>query len=367
MYPSFKIAVLAILPLLAMRARADTPPQLEVAVADPNAPLTFIAYGDTRFTQREGVANAIARRALVARVASERPAALFIGGDLVYQGSDTEDYESYKAETAVWAKAKIPIFPALGNHEFRGCDMDASPCLVNWWRAAAPSAVASFRWYSVTLGPKILVLVLDSDSSLKPGSEQRTWFEQQMTNAASAKEFVFVVLHYPPVRDPVFPRAKDEKEVARYLSNRAPSFHARIVVVSSHIHNYERFFRGEVTYLVSGGGGAKPVPVLRMFGELSKLGTAENFHYIRFRLESGNLQGTVVRFDPERPAETAWTEPDHFDIKARDSLPPGKKGLVSASRRRRLAHLKVSGLLVKFPAEGIGHSAPANNHNSGDN
>jgi hypothetical protein len=197
---------------------------------------------------------------------------------------------------------------------------------MNWWKAAAPSAVRSFRWYSVTVGPKILVLVLDSDSPLEPGSAQRTWFEQQMTSAGSPIEFVLVVLHYPPVRDPIFPRAKDEKEIARYLSSHAPLLHARIVVVGSHIHNYERFLRDDVTYLVSGGGGAKPVPVLRMFGELSQLDTAVNFHYVRFRLESGVLHGTMVRFDPDRPADSAWTEPDRFEIKSRDSLSPRRTG-----------------------------------------
>src|ERR1700722_20189516 len=319
---SIKLSAFAILHLLAIRTLADEPPRLDVPVADRTAPLTFIAYGDTRFTQRDGVANAVARRALVARMASENPAAIFIGGDLVYEGSNPEDYETNKNEKAAWSEAKIPIFPALGNHEFRGCNKDLSPCLVNWWRAAAPSEVRAFRWYSVTLGPKILVLLLDSDSSLKPGSEQRSWFEQQIANAGSPVEFVFVVLHYPPVRDPIFPRVKDEKEVARYLSKHTHSLPARVVVVSSHIHNYERFRRDAVTYLVSGGGGAKPVPVLRLFGELSKLDTPENFHYIRFRLEDGNLQGTMVRFDPKQSAETAWTEPDRFEVKARDSLSP---------------------------------------------
>jgi hypothetical protein len=137
-------------------------------------------------------------------------------------------------------------------------------------------------------------------------------------------EFVFVVLHYPPVRDPIFPRAKDEKEIARYLSKHTHSLHARVVVVGSHIHNYERFRRTDVTYLVSGGGGAKPVRALRLFGELSKLDTVVNFHYVRFRLESGDLQGTMVRFDTNRPAETAWTEADRFEVKAKDSLPPRK-------------------------------------------
>ncbi len=248
------------------------------------------------------------------------PAAIFIGGDLVYEGGNPEDYETYRTETAAWSNAKIPIFPALGNHEFRGCDKDLNPCLVNWWGAAVPSAVRSFRWYSVGLGPKILVLLLDSDSSLKAGSEQRTWFEQQITNTGPQVEFVVVVLHYPPVRDPIFPRAKDEKEIARYLSSHSHSLQTRVVVVSSHIHNYERFRRDNVTYLVSGGGGAKPVPVLRLFGELSKLDTAVNFHYIRFRLEGAELQGTMVRFDPEGNAESAWTEPDRFEVQAGDRL-----------------------------------------------
>jgi acid phosphatase type 7 len=326
MNPSIKISVLAILQLLAIRTLADEPPQLDVPVADPSAPLTFIAYGDTRFTRRDGVANAVARRALVARMASENPAAIFIGGDLVYEGSNPEDYETYKTETAAWSQAKIPIFPALGNHEFQGCDKGLSPCLENWWGAAAPSGVRSFRWYSVTLGPKVLVLVLDSDSSLKPGSEQRSWFERQITHPGPQTEFIVVVLHYPPVRDPIFPRAKDENEIARYLSKHTHSLHARVVVVGSHVHNYERFLRDDVTYLVSGGGGANPVPAFRLFGELSKLGTAANFHYIRFRLESGDLQGTMVRFDPNRPAETAWTEPDGFEVKSKDSLPPRKNG-----------------------------------------
>ena len=138
--------------------------------------------------------------------------------------------------------------------------------------------------------------------------------------------FVIVVLHYPPVRDPLFPRAKDEIEIARYLSKHAHSLNARVVVVGSHVHNYERFRRDDVTYLVSGGGGAKPVPVLRLFGELSRLDTAENFHYIRFRLEGGALQGTMVRFDPGRNADTAWTEPDRFEIEAKDGPSPRKNG-----------------------------------------
>ena len=117
---SIRISVLAILPLLAIRALADAPPRLEVPVVDPSAPLTFIAYGDTRFTQREGVANAVARRALVARMAGEKPAAIFIGGDLVYEGSNAEDYETYRAETAFGRKPGSRYSRRLATTSFWG-------------------------------------------------------------------------------------------------------------------------------------------------------------------------------------------------------------------------------------------------------
>jgi hypothetical protein len=297
---------------------ADEAPRFDVPPAQTTAPLTFVVYGDTRFTARGDVANALARRALVARIAAEIPAAILIGGDLVYDGSDIADYKVYKEETTAWAGAKIPVFAALGNHEFSGCDRDPAPCLENWWAAAAPQGLRPHRWYAVSIGSSILALILDSDSALKPGSEQRTWFEQQVRAADKNVEFMLIVLHYPPVRDPLFPRGKDEQEIARYLSKNVRSLHAQVVVVGSHVHNYERYYRDAVNYLVSGGGGAKPVPAPRLFGERSKLRTSVNFHYLRFRLENGRLSVTMVRFDADDHAGNPWSEPDHFEVRARN-------------------------------------------------
>lgn len=303
---------------VALAASGDAPPQFQVPAAAAGRH-TFVVYGDTRFTDREHVANALARRALVEKIASESPAAILIGGDLVYQGSEPTDYATYRSETLEWARRRIPVFPALGNHEFRGCDAasDDSPCLENWWRAFPDLRLRPHRWYSVAIGSEILALVLDSDASLKPGSEQRLWLEGEITSADPRVKFVLLVLHYPPVRDPVFPRAKDEAEVQRYLSVRAPTLRAQVIVIGSHVHNYERFSRDGVTYLVSGGGGAKPVPALRMSGELSQLKTSVNFHYLRFTLENDRLMGTMVRFDAADDVRNPWSEPDRFEITAR--------------------------------------------------
>jgi acid phosphatase type 7 len=303
----------------ALAAAGDAPPRLEVP-APASGPLTFVVYGDTRFTRQDGVANPVARRALVEKIAGENPAAILIGGDLVYRGSDADDYATYRSETLKWARRDIPVFPALGNHEYRGCNeyRDDSVCIGNWWQAFAGLNLRPYRWYSVSIGPDILALVLDSDQSLKPGSDQHTWLEQELAAADPHFKFILLVLHYPPVRDPVFPRAKDEAEVERYLSARAGTLHAQVVVIGSHVHNYERFSRAGITYLVSGGGGAKPVPAFRMSGELSQLKTSVNFHYLRFTLANGRLTGTMVRFDAADQTGNPWSEPDRFEIVARD-------------------------------------------------
>jgi len=320
---SLKLAALAWLAGLGLpaglgSAAAAEPPRFEVASAGAES-LVLVVYGDTRFTQRADVVNAAARRALVERIAGEKPAAILIGGDLVYDGSEPGDYQTYRSETSAWSDEKIPVFPALGNHEFRGCAQDTNDCLENWWNAFDGLSLRPHRWYSVAIGSNLLALVLDSDSPLKSGSEQRAWLEEQITGAGEQVKFLLIVLHYPPVRDPLFPRARDEQEVARYLSRNARSLRPRVLVVGSHVHNYERYARDGVTYVVSGGGGAKPVPAPRMFGELSHLKTAVNFHYLRLSLSSDRLTGTMVRFDAARPVGAgAWTEPDRFEIRAKN-------------------------------------------------
>jgi hypothetical protein len=302
---------------------AGGPPHFQVTA--PGAALTFVVYGDTRFTQREQVANATARRALVERIAGENPAAIFVGGDLVYEGDDPDDYATYRSESAEWAKRKIPVFPALGNHEFRECRPrhDDSPCLENWWGTFG--SLRPYRWYSAAVGDSLLALVLDSDSPLKPGSKQRMWLERQIGDAAADPQvrFILLVLHYPPVRDPIFPRGRDEGEIERYLAATAPGLRARVIVVGSHVHNYERFERDGVAYVVSGGGGAKPLPVLRMSGELSQLKTSVNFHYLRFTLKGERLTCTMVRYDASDNPGDPWSEPDRFEVDAGET--PGAR------------------------------------------
>ncbi len=281
-------------------------------------PLVFVAYGDMRFTNpNETIAShPNARQALVAKVAGEHPAAVFINGDLPWRGI-AEDYEVFKQETQIWRDQNLRIYPALGNHEFAQCA--ESDCLDHWWNTFPE--LRGHRWYSVGFGSKVLAIALDSDTSMLPESEQRVWLEDQMTRMSSSVRFVLIYLHHPPVADVQAatmashnPRA-NETSLADYLGKAAANMRAKIIVSGGHIHNYERFARDGIVYLVSGGGGAKPYEVERAADDLYQDKGFPNFHYVRFELRGNRLAAEMIRIaDSTAEVPTHWEVKDRFEV-----------------------------------------------------
>jgi hypothetical protein len=88
------------------------------------------------------------------------------------------------------------------------------------------------------------------------------------------------------------------------------------VVSTGHIHNYERFLQNGVTYLVEGGGGAKPRPVVRGPGDLYRDQAFPNYGYVRLTLTKNKLEGEMIRVaDPSATAPLFETK-DRFTIDA---------------------------------------------------
>lgn len=299
---------------------ADPPPgpTFMVAQADLHTPVTVIAYGDMRFTDPSNTTatNPTARQALVKRIAQEKPDALLLNGDVPWHGGNPADYNVYKEETQPWRDAHVRVFPALGNHEFAGCAVPH--CLTNWW-AAFPE-LKGFRWYSVRLGTSIYMIELDSDDSLLSGSEQRQWLENQISSLPSGIQFVLFDMHHPPVADIQTryhvdhnPRP-NEIALRDYLTTAAATSQAKFVVVAGHIHNYERFSRDGIVYLVSGGGGAMPYQLDRTPSDLYQNTEFPNYHYLKFVLRDGVLRGTMYRFSTSGPT---WQAMDAFEVRAK--------------------------------------------------
>ena len=277
---------------------------------------TLIVYGDQRFTDPANirVTDPVARRLLVAKITEEHPDAILLNGDVPYSGDNIDDYRVYRDETQAWHDARLNVFPALGNHEFHG---DPSMALEHWW-GAFPQ-LRNRRWYSAQVGKAIYTISLDSDTSLLPASDQQTWLDAQLKSLPKNIKFVFISLHHPPVADVQThinishnPRP-NEIALRDYLAAIAPTLHAKIIVCAGHIHNYEHFSQQGVTYFVSGGGGASPVPVERTPDDLYQDTGFPNFHYIKFELDGDSLHGTMIRLDRNSP-DHQWTVKDHFDI-----------------------------------------------------
>jgi acid phosphatase type 7 len=308
------VAVLLREPLIAA-------PILSVPDASLPEPLVLIAYGDMRFTQsfETAASSPSVRQALVARIAEENPAAIFINGDLPWHGV-AGDYAVYRNETLAWRDRHLRIFPALGNHEFAGCPEPA--CLDLWW-SAFPE-LRGRRWYSIGIGRKVVGIALDSDASLLPGSEQRSWLEAEVSALDPAVRLVLIVMHHPPVADiqPVKlvdhnPRS-NEQALAAYLGKAAAHSQAQFVLSAGHIHNYERFARDGVVYLVSGGGGATPYDVDRTALDLYQNTDFPNYHYVRFELRGHTLIGQMIRLDDyAAPKPGRWRISDRFEITLR--------------------------------------------------
>ena len=140
--------MLKFLPVLLCMVAAAGAPRAATTFSVPAAglaePLVLITYGDMRFTlpAETAASSPSARQALVARIAAEKPAAVFINGDLPWHGV-ASDYEQYRIETQAWRDKQLRIYPALGNHEFSGCPNER--CLDLWWNAFPP--LRGRRWY----------------------------------------------------------------------------------------------------------------------------------------------------------------------------------------------------------------------------
>jgi Icc-related predicted phosphoesterase len=293
-------------------AQASTPADLQ---ADVKTPFRFVAYGDTRFHDPKDTdaANPAVRVALVQAIAEANPALICFTGDIVLNGPDTDDWKVWDSETSIWKDKKIPVYPALGNHDLHKPEDVA---LSNYFQRFP--ALKSSRYYSVRAA-NALFLVLDSSMEEAAGP-QGDWLGGKLDHVPADVDFVFVMDHHPP-----YTSSSDEKKFGGGHSARAPEqalakmleerqAHARyrIVMFSGHVHNYERHEHGGVTYFVSGGGAAHAYPIERAKDDPFQSNEV-NYHYLIVEVDRQQLKVTMNRVDLTS-GKAVWTQPDSVRI-----------------------------------------------------
>jgi 3',5'-cyclic-AMP phosphodiesterase len=164
------------------------------------------------------------------------PLFIMSNGDMTHSGR-LEDYHTF---ADLLSTSQVPVFTALGNHDKR----------TRGGRATYRRLLAPF-YYSFEVGnTKFIVL----DSSRKRGLQkfQYAWLERELQFSQGKRIFVF--LHRPPVCPKYnYLSFSSPKNIKRFLT--LMEMYQVEMVFSSHIHVLSEFARGNVRYVVTGGGG----------------------------------------------------------------------------------------------------------------
>lgn len=277
----------------------------------PGAPGKFILFGDSRKTlgQEFWRPRFDAERLLVIRaLADEAPAFILNTGDLVSAGSDPAQWRDFHRENQPIFSKRIPYFPGLGNHEYM---WDKSEGLAHYF--ASFPRLKGRKWYDLPF-PPALVLVLDSNFGELGDEEaaaQERWLEETLAAAErdDAIRHVILAFHHAPYTNAV---AHGDSRAAqqRFLSRKTPKVH---VVLTGHVHAYERFLVDGVQCVVSGGGGA---PLMQL--DTAKPRHTDEFrgpayrpfHYCRFTIDGPRLLCDVVMLQ-----DRAWKRVDGFECR----------------------------------------------------
>lgn len=193
----------------------------------------IVIYGDSRNGHK-------AHRRVVSAILKFKPSVVFHLGDFVNFGSSKYDWQIFDEITAELSKT-AEFYPVAGNHE-RDSAMFFRRFKLPQYRA----------WYSVERDG-IHFVILDNNFELSEGSPQYKWLEEDLKNISNKVQFRVVLMHYP-----FFSVIRKDGGYRKLRAALLPLFKKyRVnIVFSGHDHSYQRFFRDDIYYVVTGGGGA---------------------------------------------------------------------------------------------------------------
>ncbi|MBU0478660.1 metallophosphoesterase [bacterium] len=214
---------------------------------DKNRPFQFVVYGDTRthYERHKSVIDAMLE------CPEGKPEFVIHSGDFVENGNEYECWGREFFGPASHLMKNIPLWPCLGNHEQNAQYYFDFFSLPN-----------NERWYSFDYLNARFIQLDSYFSDFKPGSKQFQWLEEELNSCT--KQWKFVTLHSPLFTSgPHGALGEDgtkpqEESIAYGQEFLLPLFEKYGVdmVFSGHDHAYERNKKGDIYYIVSGGGGA---------------------------------------------------------------------------------------------------------------
>jgi 3',5'-cyclic AMP phosphodiesterase CpdA len=334
--PAFLVLIIfGLTPSVALQGGStnDQPPEINVK---PKTNV-FFAYGDTRFTDPAAceLSDSEFRRSLIEGMvhATKNPDFLIVTGDVVYRGDSEDDWHVFDEETKALRDRKITLLPVLGNHDVHGT-AGQSKFVDHFEALKSHSQLKSHGWYLVSYA-NAQFLMLDSQSSYAEDSPQGEWIRKKLKAVPEELAFLFIVLHHPLVSHASrFPSVyhcrhryskpvvghdvEDAEKRLKMLLDEFSKTHRgiRVVVLSGHNHNYERYVDKGITYLVTAGGGATPYRIRRRSSDVYH-DSGPTYHYCSFSLHGDVLIGEMYKLSLEGRVPH-WQRKDRFELSAPD-------------------------------------------------
>lgn len=257
--------------------------------ATDTAPMRFVALGDTN-----PILGYTAQ--LFPYMAEAKPEFILHTGDLQYYASVLETWTS-------WARimqpmfSTAPFFPCLGNHEFE----EQVPTEYNEYYARYfrdPAGSGENRWYTFESGG-VHFFSLDTEEPLVQGSPQGQWLEGALAQALTAPGFRTSVLYF---HRPIYTLgdAADEPETRAYIESIVQPNKVKLIL-TGHMHGYERFLVNGVTQIVTGGGGGAIGDVSKNANDpgrasyaATRQAAAARFHFLQVDVTSDKVSAKAI-------------------------------------------------------------------------
>lgn len=254
------------------RAR-PTPTPSPTPSPTPPAPFRLVVVGDQG--SRDEAAAAVAR-AIEADVARDGADALITTGDNVYPRAAPKYFERAWTRPYGWTRAKgLRVIASLGNHDVAGNE-----------RAVMELLGMPERFYAVTIASADIFVL---DANRPDEAEQSAWLDRSLQ--ASNARWKIVVFHQPAFSCST--HGNNRGVIDHWL----PILEANQVdlVLNGHDHNYQRFVRAGVTYVVTGGGGRHLYPFARCAPDTpQRIAGSVTYHYLRIEGTDASLNVRAI-------------------------------------------------------------------------
>lgn len=203
----------------------------------------LIVYGDTRggFSGDPQPEHIAVSAAIDARCAE---ADYLHTGDFVRSGYSAADWADFMEIAAGIFSPQHTLYPVRGNHDGSWSNLTGylEPILTQAFDQSP---------YAVDLGPKLSLIVLDSEED----ADEQVGFLQDALAAHPEADHRFVISFHRPL----YPSIGGHSGWSQGKTHWAPIFEAhadRVLVATGHNHGMSREEVGGVTYVTAGGGGA---------------------------------------------------------------------------------------------------------------